>query len=62
MGLGTGLLFTLWMGIGVQVYKPAVGKAPVSVQGCPVDNCTFLSEPDIISAMMRTESPNEGPG
>lgn len=29
-----GLLLTLWIGIGAQVYKPSAYKPPISVDGC----------------------------
>jgi sodium-coupled monocarboxylate transporter 8/12 len=42
-GFFSSLIFTLWLGIGAQIYKPFVPKAPVSTDGCPVINSTTVS-------------------
>ncbi|XP_013380728.1 sodium-coupled monocarboxylate transporter 1-like [Lingula anatina] len=42
-GLVTSLLFTFWIGIGAQIYKPAVWKAPVSIEGCNPLNETLTN-------------------
>ena len=34
---------TIWLGIGAQVYKPAVWKPPVSTDGCLAENITSLT-------------------
>ena len=39
-GLLVSLVFTLWLGIGAQVYKPLLWKAPVTTEGCEVLNYT----------------------
>ena len=39
-GFFGGLLFSFWLGIGAQVYKPTPHRPPVSIQGCPVFNST----------------------
>ena len=36
VGTLTGLVATLWLGIGAQVYKPAAYKPPVNISGCPL--------------------------
>ena len=40
VGLLASLIFTLWLGMGAQVYKPPVWKAPVSTEFCPEPNIT----------------------
>lgn len=34
-GLGTSLFMMFWIGIGAYVTKPDLGKAPISLEGCP---------------------------
>jgi len=46
-GITTGLILTLWVGIGAQIYKPPVlgpEIPPMSIAGCPYvpDNRTEL--------------------
>ncbi|KAI0242049.1 Sodium-dependent multivitamin transporter [Lamellibrachia satsuma] len=42
-GFLSGLVTTMWLGIGAHVYKPYIPRAPVSTAGCDVINSTIWS-------------------
>ncbi len=57
-GLVASLVLTLWMGLGAQVYKPAVWTPPVNISGCNWDDVlnisTFTMGTSTIAAMETT--------
>ena len=53
-GFFSGLIVTMWIGIGAQIYKPSVYKPPVSTSACVI-NSTI----DNMTAVMTTEIPND---
>ena len=58
-GFLTGLAMTIWLGIGAQVYKPAVWKPPVSTSGCVAENITSLTTTMFTSTTEATIVPSE---
>ncbi len=57
-GMVVSMGLTLWLGLGAQVYKPAVWKAPVNISGCNWDDVSNISmvtmETSTFSAMETT--------
>ena len=59
-GLATGLFFTMWLGIGAQIYKPTVDKPPVSVSECPAENATILADmTSLLTGHVTTEATSD---
>ena len=42
-GFISGLVATMWLGVGAYIYKPDIPRAPVSTAGCDVINSTMWS-------------------
>lgn len=51
IGFFTSLIFSFWLGIGAQIYKPPVHPAPVSLDGC-----TFLNASNAYSNITTLSS------
>lgn len=57
-GLVCALTWTLWIGVGAQIYKPTVWRPPVSVAGCPVSNCTTSNVTMATGTFLPVTSPS----
>ncbi len=61
VGFFTGLVFTIWLGVGAYIYKPAVWKPPVSVAGCPVENMTSTWSPMTTEILLQDTTLTSAP-